>query len=169
MKRVIEMLKALRGDKAAIFWAIVRIYIGYEFLMAGWEKITGPEPFSANGFMMGAVKKATGAHPAVQGWYASFLNHFAIPAHGLFDILIPYGELLAGIGLIIGCLTTYALLATAFMNLNFMLAGTTSTNPQLYTLAIILLFIGSASYRWGVDYYLLPKLKGMKKDRSVAS
>ncbi|WP_339060837.1 DoxX family protein [Tepidibacillus marianensis] len=163
------MLKALRGDKAAIFWTIVRIYIGYEFLMAGWEKITGPEPFSAKGFMMGAIKKSVGEHPAVQGWYASFLNGFAVPMHGLFDILIPWGELLAGIGLIIGCFTTIALLATAFMNLNFMLAGSTSTNPQLYTLAIILLFIGAASYRWGVDYYFLPKLKEMKKGQSVAS
>ena len=46
----------------------------------------------------------------------------------------------------------------AFLDLNFMLAGTTSTNPILYT-ATILLFGGAASGYIGVDRYLLPWLK----------
>ncbi|MFV9510362.1 DoxX family protein [Tepidibacillus sp. LV47] len=163
------MLKALRGDKAAIFWAIVRIWLGVQWIEAGWEKLTGPEAFDAKGFLMGALKKATGDHPAVQGWYASFLEGFAIPNVGLFNFLIPWGEFLVGLGLILGTFTTIALLAGAFMNLNFMLAGTTSTNPILYTVAIILLAMGPAAYRWGVDYYLLPKLKQMRKGQSVAS
>lgn len=162
------MLAILRNDKFAIFWAIVRVYVGLQWVQAGWHKITGG--FDASGFMKGAIGKASGAHPAVQGWYASFLEGFALPSAGLFNFLVSWGEFLVGLGLILGMFTTVALFAGAFMNLNFMLAGTTSTNPILYTLAIILLVMGPAAYRWGVDYYLLPKLKkAQQKQTTVTS
>lgn len=154
------MLEKLRGDKAAIFWALLRIYLGWQWMTAGWGKITGG--FDASGFLKGAIGKATGDHPAVSSWYASFLEGFALPNVGLFNFLIPWGEFLVGLGLILGMFTTIALLGGALMNLNFMLAGTTSSNPTMYTIAIILLVIGPAAYRWGVDYYLLPKLRKAK-------
>ena len=49
------------------------------------------------------------------------------------------------------------------MNLNFMLAGTTSTNPILYTVAILLLVAGPNAYRYGVDYFL-PDIVAKLKD-----
>jgi len=159
------MLVTLRNDKFAILWAIVRIYVGWQWIQAGWGKITGGG-FDSSGFLKGAIGKASGDHPSVQGWYASFLEGFALPNAGLFNILIPWGEFLVGLGLILGMFTTVALFGGALMNLNFMLAGTTSTNPILYTLAIILLVMGPAAYRYGVDYYLLPRFKqGIKKYR----
>lgn len=163
------MLKTLRNDKWAILWAVVRLYVGYQWLTAGWGKITREGGFDASGFLKGAIGKAGGDHPSVSGWYASFLEGFALPNAGLFNILIPWGEFLAGLGLILGLFTTYALIGAAFMNLNFMLAGTTSTNPQLYTLAIILLVMGSASYRYGLDYYVMPKLRSKLKKDSMSA
>jgi len=157
------MWQYVRGDKWAIFWTLVRIYLGYQWLTAGWGKVTGE--FSAEGFVRGAIGKATGDHPAVQAWYASFLENFALPNIGLFNFLIPWGEFLVGLGLIIGMFTTVALYAGAFMNLNFLLAGTTSTNPILFTLAVILLAARPASYRYGVDNYLLPRFRGDKETR----
>jgi thiosulfate dehydrogenase [quinone] large subunit len=83
--------------RMAWFWLIVRLYVGYEWLTAGWEKLTGhsisfgsfgvasaggPWVFSGHdgaaiqGFVAGAVAQAKGANPAVQGWYASFLQSF---------------------------------------------------------------------------------------------
>lgn len=156
------MLSTLRNDKFAILWTIVRVYLGWQWIQSGWNKITGG--FDATGFLKGAIGKASGDHPAVQGWYAAFLEGFALPNVGLFNILIPWGEFLVGLGLILGMFTTVALLGGAFMNLNFMLAGTTSTNPILYTIAIILLVMGPAAYRYGVDYYLLPWLKQLRKN-----
>lgn len=155
------MLSTLRNDKFAILWTIVRIYLGWQWIQSGWHKVTGG--FDATGFLKGAIGKASGDHPAVQGWYAAFLEDFALPNVGLFNVLIPWGEFLVGLGLILGMFTTVALLGGAFMNLNFMLAGTTSTNPILYTIAIILLVMGPAAYRYGVDYYLLPWLKQLRK------
>ena len=41
------------------------------------------------------------------------------------------------------------------MNLNYLLAGTTSTNPILYTVAIILMVAGANAYKIGVDSLLI--------------
>ncbi|RSK26137.1 DoxX family membrane protein [Bacillus sp. HMF5848] len=150
------MKKVLQGPIAAGIWTVLRIWLGIQWLQAGINKIGG---FDASGYLKGAISKATGDHPAVQGWYASFLEGFALPNVGLFNVLIPWGEVLVGIGLILGAATIPALLAGAFMNLNFLLAGTTSTNPILYTAAVILLFAGTASYYYGVDRFAVPYIK----------
>jgi hypothetical protein len=70
---------------------------------------------------------------------------------------VPY--FLVGAGLIVGFMTIPTLLASAFMNLNFLLAGTVSTNPVLYTVAIILLFAGRGAYYWGADHWMIPYVK----------
>lgn len=145
----------------SIIWAIIRIWLGIQWLKSGWEKVT--EGFDASGFLKGAIEKAGGEHPAVQPWYASFLENVALPNAGLFSFLVSWGELLVGLGLILGALTIPALIAGAFMNLNFMLAGTVSTNPIFYTVAIILLFAGKGSYYWGVDHFLIPAITRKNK------
>ncbi|NMH69216.1 DoxX family protein [Bacillus sp. RO3] len=145
------------NQKVSAFWTVIRIWLGVQWLEAGWHKVS--DGFDASGFLQGALVKATGDHPAVQAWYADFLKGFAIPNVELFNILIPWGELFVGVGLIIGFMTIPALLAGAFMNLNFLLAGTVSTNPILYTAAIILLFVGGGAYYWGVDHWVIPYVK----------
>jgi hypothetical protein len=47
----------------------------------------------------------------VQGWYAAFLEHVALPNVGFFNFIIPVGEFLAGLALILGVATIPALLA----------------------------------------------------------
>lgn len=44
------------------------------------------------------------------------------------------------------------------MNFNFMLAGMASTNPVMFTLAIILMLGRKVAGYYGLDYYLLPLL-----------
>ncbi|MBS4192482.1 DoxX family protein [Bacillus sp. FJAT-49705] len=150
-------MKWWKTPQVAVLWTILRIWLGYQWLTAGWHKVT--DGFDASGFMQGAIAQATGDHPAVQGWYAAFLENFALPNADLFSTLVAYGEVLVGLGLILGAATIPALIAGAFMNLNFLLAGTTSTNPMLYTEAIILLFAGSGAYYWGVDRFAIPYIK----------
>ncbi|MEW9502872.1 hypothetical protein AB1471_13835 [Jeotgalibacillus marinus] len=94
-----------------------------------------------------------------KGWYALFLQNFALPNVELFNVLVPWDEFLVGLGLILGCLTAPALIAGTFMNLNFLLAGTVSTNSNLMTVAMILLLVGSASYYWGADRYVMLFIK----------
>jgi thiosulfate dehydrogenase (quinone) large subunit len=150
-------MKWLRGPRMAMIWTVLRIWLGIQWLEAGVHKVTGG--FDATGFVHGAIGKAGGDHLVVQGWYANFLEAFALPNIGLFNILIPFGEVLVGVGLIIGAATIPALVAGAFMNLNFLLAGTTSTNPVLYTVAILLMVANTAAYYYGADRILVPYLK----------
>ena len=151
------MMKWWENEKVSVAWAVLRIWLGIQWINAGWGKITGG--FDAGGFLQGALAKATGDHPAVQGWYATFLESFAVPNVNIFNVLIPWGELFVGLGLIAGIATVPALLAAAFMNLNFLLAGTVSTNPIFFTAAVILLFVGKGAYTWGGDRFLVPYVK----------
>lgn len=114
-----------------------------QWLKAGIQKVT--YGFDAIGFLLSSKTKAGGDHPAVQGWYAAFLEEFAHTKNiQLFNLLIPRGEVLMGIGLIIGAANIPALLACTMMNLNFMLAGTVRTNPILYTATSLLLIAEAA-------------------------
>ena len=156
------MMNFLKGPKVAVLWTVLRIWLGVQWLKAGLPKIGN---FDATGYLNGALARAGGENPTVHGWYATFLETFAIPNVGLFNILIPWGEVLVGIGLILGAATIPALIAAAFMNLNFLLAGTLSTNPMLYTVAMILLFAGGAAYYYGVDRYAIKFWNNKKAEK----
>lgn len=146
-------------------FGLLRIWLGFQWLEAGMHKMGDPAWVGAQagtaikGFMMGAVAKAGGDHPSVQAWYANFLQGFAIPHANIFTYLIPLGEVLVGTALIIGAFTGFAALMGAFMNLNFMLSGSTSTNPILFSVSMILLFAGAASAYYGVDRLVAAYMK----------
>jgi len=142
---------------ASYFLALVRVYIGWTWLTAGWGKLTGG--FDATGFLVGAVKKAAGDHPSVQGWWANFLESFAIPNAGMFNFMIPLGEFLVGLGLIVGGLTTLAVFFGMMMNFAFLFSGSTSSNVLMVLLSIFVLVAGANAGRLGIDYYILPYLR----------
>ena len=138
-------MKILKNKYFNIVWTALRIWLGYQWISAGLTKIIGggwvgsTAGTAITGFLKGALAKASGAHPAVQSWYAEFIKTIALPNAITFSYLVAFGELLVGISLILGALTVVGLIAGALMNLNYMLAGTTSTNPNMYTVAFILL------------------------------
>ncbi len=136
---------------------VLRLYLGWSWMVAGWGKVTGN--FDAAGYLQGAVGKATGEHPAVQGWWAVFLENVAIPNVGLFNILVSWGELLVGIALLLGTFTTFAALMGILMNFAFLFSGTTSTNPQMVLLTIFILVAGANAGKLGLDNWILPALK----------
>ena len=158
-----------------VLFGLLRVWLGFQWLQAGLGKLedprwVGPEAGTAvRGFFAGAIAKATGDHPAVQPWYAWFLKNVAQPNAVVFSYLVPVGETLVGLALILGVATTAAAVAGAFMNLNFMLAGTTSTNPILFTAAMVLLFAGSKSWYYGLDRYLLAAIGRRLKGRGRAA
>jgi thiosulfate dehydrogenase [quinone] large subunit len=154
----------LQNPKFAWFWLIVRIYVGWQWLEAGWGKIhssgwVGPDAGGAiSGFVNGALGKMNGAHPDVAGWYGWFLQHAVLPHAALWSHFVAYGELLVGIGLIIGILTGIAAFFGLFMNLNYLLAGTVSTNPILFVLALGLVLAWRVAGFLGLDYWVLPAI-----------
>jgi len=153
------------GDtRFSVVWLVLRIYVGWEWLLAGWEKImspswVGPQAGSAiTGFLMGAMKKTGGLHPDVQGWYGLFLKDVVLPNTGIFSYIISFGELAVGIGLILGLFTGIAAFFGAFMNMNYLFAGTVSTNPFLFVIELFLILAWRVAGYYGIDRYILPML-----------
>ncbi|MFA6463907.1 MAG: DoxX family membrane protein [Candidatus Paceibacterota bacterium] len=152
------------NTKVSLFWLIVRLYVGYEWAVAGWDKVTssawvGTSAGSAiSGFLTNALTKTAGTHPDVQGWYAVFLQNVVIGHPALWSNLVAWGELAVGIALIVGAFTGVAAFFGLFMNLNYLLAGTVSTNPILFTLSIGLILAWKVAGYIGMDRFILPKL-----------
>jgi len=164
------MKKHLNVTKLAFVWSILRIWLGLQWIEQGYYKISSGG-FDASGFLQGAIANAGGDHPAVQGWYAGFLEGFALPYIEFFNILIPWGEFLVGLGLILGLATIPALVAGAFMNLNFIMAGAgfASLDSKLFVVEIILLFIGTARYYIGLDRFVIRYVKIFFKRRKYGA
>ena len=75
-----------------------------------------------------------------------------------FAKIIAVGEVLIGIGLLVGALTGIAAFFGATLNMSFLLAGTISSNPILFFVAIFII-LGWRVAGWiGVDRFLLPLL-----------
>ncbi|MFC4322565.1 DoxX family membrane protein [Litchfieldia salsa] len=152
----------LRENKiAAGILTVIRLYLGWAWMTGGWGKITGGG-FDAAGFLNGALAnpvadKATGA--ALYPTYNAFIEGIALPNVGIINFLIPWGEFLVGVGLILGCLTTAAMFFGLMMNFMFMFAGTVSTNPLMILLGVIVLAAGANAGKFGADYYVLPYLR----------
>lgn len=157
--------KALFGDvRWAWLWLLVRLYVGWQWLSAGWGKLGNPAWTGENsgaaitGFVQGALDKTSGAHPDVQGWYAWFLQNLVLPNASTWAYLVTWGEILVGIALILGIFTGIAAFFGSLMNLNYLLAGTVSTNPILFSLAILLILAWKTAGWWGLDRWVLPAL-----------
>jgi thiosulfate dehydrogenase [quinone] large subunit len=160
-----SVARTLFGDvRWAWIWLILRLYVGYEWLHAGWEKINnsawvGSDAGTAlSGFAHGALNKTGGAHPDVQSWYASFLRDVVLPHADVFSYLVTLGEFLVGIALILGIFTGIAAFVGSFMNVNYLLAGSVSTNPILFIIATWLVLAWRTAGWWGLDRWLLPML-----------
>ncbi|PAE15955.1 Crp/Fnr family transcriptional regulator [Virgibacillus sp. 7505] len=153
------IIQWIRNSKAAAaLWAVIRIYLGYSWLTGGLGKLTGGG-FDASGFLQSAVAQAGGDHPAVQGWWAVFLEQVALPNAGLFSFLVMWGEILVGIALILGVFTNFAALMGITMNFAFLFSGTVSTNAQMVLLTIFLLVAGANAGRYGLDRWVMPYLR----------
>jgi len=148
----------------AWFWLIVRVYTGYQWLMAGLEKFSSSAWVGSQagtglgGFIKGAVGKAAGDHPSVFGWYGTFLSTLVLPHLAIWSYLITFGEIAVGLGLIVGCLTGVAAFFGGMMNANYLMAGTVSSNPLLFIFATWLVLAWKVAGYYGIDFVLLPAL-----------
>lgn len=164
----------LFGDvRFSWFWLIIRLYTGYQWLMAGWEKVNSPDWVGAQagtsltGFINGALAKTSGAHPSVQGWYGVFLEKMVLPAAPLWSWIVAIGELLVGLALILGFFTGLAAFFGGFMNVNYLMAGTISTNPFLFVFATWLALAWKTSGWLGLDRWVLMALSTLWRPGKV--
>jgi thiosulfate dehydrogenase [quinone] large subunit len=97
--------------------------------------------------------------PITYEWYRDFITMRLTGGHETwFAWLITFGEIAIGVALIAGALTGVAAFFGAFMNMSFLLAGSASSNPVLFTMAIGLILAWRVAGYYGLDRYLLPAL-----------
>ena len=145
-------------------WLVFRVYVGWFWLEVGWKKVLDPmwtgdkAGMMVTGFIKGALNKTGGAYPDVSGWYAFLLEEFVLPNATLFSYVVAYGEVLVGIGLILGAFTGIAAVCGSVMNMSYLFAGTVSVNPIMALLQLFLILAWRVAGWFGVDRYLLPLL-----------
>jgi thiosulfate dehydrogenase (quinone) large subunit len=152
------------NSRAGLVWLPVRIFLGFAWLEAGLHKATGPGWLDGGaalaGFWKGAVAMPEGGRaPITYDWYREFINFLLNGGHQTwFAPLVVFGEIAIGVALVLGVLTGFAAFFGAFMNMSFLLAGSASTNPVMFTLAIGLILSWKVAGYYGVDRWLLPRL-----------
>lgn len=153
-----------RSREASFLWLVVRLWLGYQWVNTGYQKIWGSER-SAFWFGGGAGVKSfasagvlgstTGKGGASYGWWAAFLHNFVIPNASLVGRVVTLGELLIGIGLIVGLFTGAAAVAGLLLNLTYMFSGSAGVNP-MYALLSVFLILAWRNAGWiGVDRFVL--------------
>jgi len=146
-------------------WTLARLYVGWQWLQASWEKIDGNGWVNNNGaalqgYWQRAVTIPPQGRPQITyGWWRDFIQYMLDHDwYTWFAWLITAGELLVGIFLILGAFTAIAAFFGATMNFSFLLAGSASTNPVLLVLAILMILGWKVAGYIGVDRWLLPAL-----------
>ncbi|WP_086428673.1 DoxX family membrane protein [Staphylococcus cornubiensis] len=141
---------------ASVILLVLRVYLGYGWLMSGIAKVTSPKGFNAGGFLQHAVQQPVmGTDGSVQyPLFTSFLEHVVIPMTPIINVIIPAFEIIAGLLLILGLFTPVGALIGLVLNFLFLFAGTVSVNP-LYILIGFFIFVGGYnSGFFGVDRFL---------------
>ena len=148
----------------AWLWAIIRIYLGYQWVNASWHKLTGggwiDGGTALKGFWTNAVKIPEQGKPAITyDWYRAFIQFMLDNGwYTWFAPLVAFGEFMVGVALILGAFVGIAAFFGAFLNWNFVMAGAASTNGMLFAIAVVLMLAWKVAGWYGLDRFLLPLL-----------
>jgi thiosulfate dehydrogenase (quinone) large subunit len=170
------------NPKWAWLWLLARLYIGYTWLQAGIAKLSEPgwtqTGTALEGFWTHAVSipAAPATPPIAFDWYRGFIQWLIdVQAYTWFSKVVIAGELLIGTAMILGVFVGISAFFGAFLNWNFLMAGSTSVNPLMLVITIALILAWKTAGWWGLDRWLLPLLgapwkpgKLFEKDKQTA-
>lgn len=145
-------------------WLLPRLYLGFEWTKAGWDKVSDPGWMSTGQALQGfagfaASDLTQGDHPAVNfGWYAAFLRWIAEDSYPWMAKLIAVGELTIGICLLLGLFTGIAAFLAGMLSFSFGLAGVAGVNPLFFLLEVLLILAWRNAGYIGLDRWVLPAL-----------
>lgn len=167
-------VKTLLNDtRFSVLWLALRLWLGYQWITSGLGKVGNPawteSGAALKGFWSSIVVVPDEGRPAIAfEWYRNFIQFMLdAEAYTWFAKLVAYGETIIGIALILGLFTGIAAFAGGFMNWNFMMAGSASTNPMLFTISVGLILAWKIAGYLGADYFLLPWLGTPWDDKEV--
>jgi thiosulfate dehydrogenase [quinone] large subunit len=159
------LAKFLFSDtRAAILWFPIRVLLGWTWFQSGLGKLNNPAwaqtGEALRGFWQNAVAiPEAGRPPIAFDWYRDFIQSLLdTQAYTWFAKLVTAGELLIGLALILGAFVGIAAFFGAFMNWNFIMAGSASINGLLLIAAALLILAWKVAGYIGLDYFLLPRL-----------
>jgi len=141
---------------AAWLWLVVRLYMAYVFLPAGWGKITSGKWLFGDGSPIQGLVGGAIQNEDTPGWYVWFLQNVVQPNASLFATLVALGEFAVGLGLLVGLLTGIAAFGGVFLNSNFILAGALGSNPALVVLGLFLVVAWRNAGWIGLDRWFIP-------------
>ena len=157
-----------RAKAASLVWLVARLWLGYEWLNAGYQKLWGSEKAAfwngggaaVKGFATaGVTGSAAGKGGASYGWWAAFLHNFVAPNASWIAKLVTLSELVIGVLLIVGLFTGAAALAGLGLNLIYMFSGTAGVNPAYALVALVLVLAWRNAGYFGLDRFAIPMVR----------
>ena len=115
----------------SIIITIVRVVSGLYIFNQGYEKFTG-------GFKVDGLIDVIASNADSPDWYKDFFEHIVAPNVSLFNLIIPIGEMMIGITLILGIISFIGSLFGIFIMLNYIWADMIYTYPMQLLCFIIL-------------------------------
>jgi thiosulfate dehydrogenase (quinone) large subunit len=159
-----------RSKAASTIWLVARLWLGYEWLNAGYQKLWGSEKSAfwygggagVKGFSTaGVAGSATGKGGASYGWWAGFLHNFVIPNSSWIAKLVTLSELAIGVLLILGLFTGAAAFAGIGLNLIYMFSGSAGVNPAFAIVSLFLILAWRNAGYFGLDRFALPAVQDL--------
>jgi len=159
-----------RSKAAAVVWLVARVWLGYGWINAGYQKLWGSEKLAfwygggagVKGFSTaGIAGSATGKGGASYGWWAGFLHNFVIPNSSWIAKLVTLSELAIGALLILGLFTGAAAFAGIGLNLIYMFSGSAGVNPAYAIVSLFLILAWRNAGYFGLDRFALPAVRNL--------
>lgn len=142
----------LRESKyATVAWLAVRVWVGIMWMEAGWSKVFGAENAAFLHNNGAGVAGFAGHGAPAYSWWGSIMHSFVVPNASWIAVLVAFGELAIGIGLVVGFLTRTAAIASLVLLFTYVMSGTASVTAFYAMCAIIVLATWRTSTWISVD------------------
>ena len=160
----------------SVGYLAARLYVGWEFLDAGWLKATSgwythhAGTGEVQGILSGAIAQSKASakdpFPPVSHWFAYLADHVFIPHAHLISYLVVTGEMAVGVGLVLGLFLRLSAFFGITLNALFLFAGALGAglNPEMVILGFVVMTGASAAvYAASVDRYALKAMRAMRR------